>query len=407
MPPIAVQRLTWNWDSTVNWSASGAGSTQTQTCAFNVDGKENTVFTRLEYKWAMSGPAIVWPEILSAAGTWYNAGPPDGMPMGPFSAYYANYTKTPNVFNVFDRMVQLYEAQNRIRWKTQAAGTVQTFHMEGDTVRYTPPAELPGDGRVPREAGDRFRSILVGLPGWRNVGIEHKKSTGLLIPTGVQNGRIAANQNTGVNGGDRVYVSADGAIQYRSPDGFYLYLGAPNNLRFSFEPADGSPAQILTAFDFPRTFTRRGSLYVYLDRPTWPEWTASFERGGYAVTLYVQRSPDSDNDGLTDFEEVTGIPGWKTKTLRRSDPHKVDSDGDTISDFDEVFGWQYQDRRSGEIRTADDTDPLHPDEFYARQYLKNATFYKFKFERDRTHVSYSDAVNYIDDAALKEALPAI
>jgi hypothetical protein len=395
-----VQRQDWTWDWAPNWSASVPDSAATETATFIENGRENAVFTNLVYKWTMSGGALVWPETLNAAGQWFNGGPVNGMPMSQFDGHFYRGSDS-TASNTFDRMVQMFEAQARIRWKTQVAGTVQAFHMDGSTTMYIPPPELPADGRVPRVENKLVQTIAVGLPGWRHIGIENKKSSGLLMPVNSVNGAVPANQNTGVNGGDRVTLSIDGIIAFRTNGGFYQYVSAPDYLRILFEPADGSPPRTLYPFNFPLTFTQRGSLYFYLDKPSWDQWTATFERGGYVVLVQIDRSPDSDNDGLTDYEEIKGIAGWKSKKLRFSDPKKTDTDGDTISDFDEVFGWNYVDRRTGQKLHADDTDPSKPDEFYARQYLRNATFFKYKFRKDRNSVSYSNAIAYFDNDAEK------
>ncbi len=51
----------------------------------------------------------------------------------------------------------------------------------------------------------------------------------------------------------------------------------------------------------------------------------------YEITI-VDNDPDTDGDGLSDYDEINGVWGYP------SDPYKVDSDYDGISDYDEIMG---------------------------------------------------------------------
>ncbi len=387
------------WDKDINWSANPADSNYTFTSTFSQPGRENGVWTRLEYKWSMTGDATVWPETLGANGTWYNSVSPDGMHIADFSSYYRN--RNGDVFSTLNRMNQNFEAQNRIRWRLDGNGTIQHWHMEGDWVQYVAPDESgrTAYGAVPRTEGQTTQSISTGMTGWQNVEESRKKSSGLVMDPAIEKGRIAANKNTGINGGDYVYLSLDGIIEYVTTEGFYFFNKAPDLFRASFVPADGSAPETLYSYSFPRTFTKRGSLYFYVAKPDWePKWTPNYGRGGIVINTYILRASDVDKDGLTDYEETNGIAGYKTGQKRYSSSSQPDTDKDTVSDFDEVFGWEYKDKRAGTDKLRNtDTDPRTPDDFYARTFLKNATLYKAKFRQDG--VTYTGAVSLLTPEA--------
>jgi len=51
-----------------------------------------------------------------------------------------------------------------------------------------------------------------------------------------------------------------------------------------------------------------------------------------AVITILDNDPDSDGDGLSDYEEIHGLRGWFTN------PFNPDTDGDGLSDYEEVTG---------------------------------------------------------------------
>ncbi len=64
--------------------------------------------------------------------------------------------------------------------------------------------------------------------------------------------------------------------------------------------------------------------------PACPDYYGRFDKTFPAVVAYL--NPDTDGDGLSDGEEISGTFGFT------SNPNVVDSDGDGIDDFDEVMG---------------------------------------------------------------------
>jgi len=52
-----------------------------------------------------------------------------------------------------------------------------------------------------------------------------------------------------------------------------------------------------------------------------------------ALKVRVTVAPDTDGDGISDYEEINT---WKTNPLR------VDSDGDSFSDLEEINDRQYR-----------------------------------------------------------------
>ena len=51
-----------------------------------------------------------------------------------------------------------------------------------------------------------------------------------------------------------------------------------------------------------------------------------------ATITIADNDPDSDGDGLSDYEETNGLHGWFT------DPFNPDTDGDGLTDYEEIFG---------------------------------------------------------------------
>lgn len=85
-----------------------------------------------------------------------------------------------------------------------------------------------------------------------------------------------------------------------------------------------------------------GEAQVYVDSDS--DYLSDFEERSIGSNIY---NPDTDGDGLTDFDEVSGLysVGWV------SDPTNWDSDGDGYSDGDEFWGCytvNYHNNPSGE-----------------------------------------------------------
>jgi hypothetical protein len=260
--------ITWNKD--ISWGGHVAGgSTYTFTSTLSPDA-HGYVFTRLVYTWRMSGNGALWPEVMDAAGTWFreHTVPDGGIAPADFSSSYINADGATSP--TFDRMVRNFEAQNRVRTRVEMDVNVSRWEMEGDAGEYIAPAERDRNayGAVDRGTNDRFRMIATGLPGWQHVGEAQRKSSGLVMDPNVVVGRVPSASNTGINGGDRVSIAVSGILQYWSNQGVFFPLRAPNSFRAQFVPADGSSPEILGAESFPRVFRKRGSLYYFLEKPT-------------------------------------------------------------------------------------------------------------------------------------------
>ena len=214
-----------------------------------------------------------------------------------------------------DLVVMQQRIQQRARNVGDWRGTVEYWKLNGcllvvdmpnTTRRVAPNDHLP---RAATAGKDARQFSSTGLKGWNTVKAQ-KKSSGFVMSAPWAN--IHANRNTGVNGGDKVLLAVQGALTYEKTDGtFDSDVHAPGKyLRICFKHAQGGGEDIYKLSDFPRVFTRRGSLYFFVELPkdAKPMAQQLLNKGGYVVHATMVRDlPTNPGDQKTKYETTNGL----------------------------------------------------------------------------------------------------
>jgi hypothetical protein len=228
-------------------------------------------------------------------------------------------------------------------------------------------------------------------------GASHTAWIDNMVAAGIQNNRYErANHNPGLPGHVIVVTTApDPGTSLMAPEKLFEYVGEPEGTRVSVICVGSGFTPGIAAWIDKVTDHYGGRRYVINDLSDLAEQNLTIEK------LWLREpplsspaprdyGPDSDGDGLYDYEEIEGVNTESGLTRGPTDPHNPDTDGDGLWDGDELVAisedpvYTLRGFRALADPTKADTDGDGLDDFY--EVSENV----FPWDKDYDHDGLSD-----------------